>query len=194
MSVRGDDSKIEMTLNIPSHHFDFSAYTLPLEVSLSYKISYGYLNMPEDIYGFMLVGGNGNRFMRYVKEESTGRYIMREMGSGRLSRYTLDTWWKITQYNGDFLIIDKQGNVYYVDLAYGDYEAISIDETPVYNGKIFFDKDNMKVYCKYIDVTSWEEEVGDEVKVWVYEPKKVDRNNYKNIFKRDGIVLLEEIE
>ena len=32
------------------------------------------------------------------------------------------------------------------------------------------------------------------VKVLVYEPNKVDRNNYKNIFNRDRIVLLEEIE
>lgn len=194
MGVRGDDFKIGMTLTVPSHHYDFSAYTLPLEARLSYGIGYSYLNIPDDSCGFMVVGSNGNRFMSYIKEESSGRYIMREIGSGRLSKYTLDIWWKNTKYNGDFLIIDKQGNVYYVDLAYGDHKTISIEEAPAYNGKIFFDKGYMKVYCKYIDVTSWVEEVGDEVKVWVYEPKKVDRNNHTNIFKRDGIVLLEEIK
>ena len=193
MTVRGDDSKIEIVLFTPSYQYDFEEYVLPIEIRLSYRIAYAYLSMPDDSYGVICVGSNGNKFLRYAKE-SSGRYTMRDIGLGRLSKFTLDIWFKNTKYNEDFLILDKQGNIYYVDIAYGDHKTIGLDDAPEYNNKIFFDKANMNVYCKYMDTTSWVEEVGDEVKVWVYKAKKVNRDKYKNIFKRDGIALLEEIE
>ena len=53
-----------------------------------------------------------------------------------------------------------------MDFSCGEHKTISLDDTPVYSGKIFFDKDNMKVYCKYIDIANIiEGGRGDMVKV-----------------------------
>lgn len=194
MSVRGDDDKLKIVLIAPSYKRDFDEYKLSLEVRLSYKIAYTYSNKMHDSHGVMYIGSNGNKFLKCVKEESSGRYIAREIDFGSLSKFTLDIWIRNTRYNEDFLILDKQGNTYYIDVTYGEHKTISLGDAPKYNEKIYFDKDNMKVYCKYIDAANWIKGVGDEVKVLVYEPKKVDRNNYKNIFNRDGIMLLEEVE